>query len=151
MNEDTLRQIIREELALAFESMSQPRQRATRLPADWALPRAWGVWAMSEQPSWTADHVRAQAATFKDYWCSKSGQGATKVDWAGTWRNWVRRAGPMTNAATGGQTSAVVTPAIEATRQLLASQELTPEQIAANAARAAEIRASLALVTKKVA
>ena len=106
---------------------------------------------MSEQPSWTADHVRAQAATFKDYWCSKSGQGATKVDWAGTWRNWVRKSGPMTNAAPGGQTSAVVTPAIEKTRQLLASQDMTPEQRAASDEARKAVADRLKSVIRRVA
>lgn len=31
-----------------------------------------------------------EAANFKDYWKSKSGNAATKLDWPATWRMWVR-------------------------------------------------------------
>lgn len=64
---------------------------ATRLPADWRLPRAWGEWALSERPDMTADDVRREAETFADYWRAKAGADARKLDWQATWRNWVRR------------------------------------------------------------
>lgn len=62
-----------------------------RLPAEWALPKAWGEWAMQEVPEWTPDHVRKVGERFGDYWRAKSGKDATKADWLATWRNWVRR------------------------------------------------------------
>lgn len=67
-----------------------PATRGTRLNADWALPKAWGEWALSEFPAWTAEKVRTEAAKFGDYWHSKSGKDATKTDWLATWRNWCR-------------------------------------------------------------
>jgi len=65
--------------------------RATRLPADWVLPKAWGEWAMQERPQWAAGDIRNIAEVFKDHWIAASGRGASKLDWLATWRNWVRR------------------------------------------------------------
>ncbi|ETS10927.1 DUF1376 domain-containing protein [Bartonella henselae] len=36
--------------------------------------------------------VKVEIAKFRDYWRSKSGANATKIDWQATWRNWVRKA-----------------------------------------------------------
>ena len=30
------------------------------------------------------------ADQFKDFWCAKPGKDGVKLDWAATWRNWVR-------------------------------------------------------------
>lgn len=65
--------------------------RATRLPESWRLPKAWRDWALAERPDWTAVHVDTVAASFHDYWISKGGADARKVNWEATWRNWVRR------------------------------------------------------------
>lgn len=62
-----------------------------RLPEDWALPKAWGEWALTQFPAMTADEVRNQADVFADYWRAKAGQDARKLDWLMTWRNWIRR------------------------------------------------------------
>lgn len=79
--------------------------RATRLPADFVLPDDWMQWALREHPSWTADGVRRVFDQFRDYWTAKGGADARKVDWAATWRNWVRR------ERSPGMPKAVVTPA----------------------------------------
>lgn len=50
---------------------------------------------MAEQPTWTTQHTGKMAATFRDYWIAKPGQSGVKTDWEATWRNWVRREGPM--------------------------------------------------------
>ena len=63
-------------------------KRAGRLSKDFSLPRDWGEWAVSE--GWPEDAVRTEAMKFKDYWISKSGRDATKLDWLATWRNWMR-------------------------------------------------------------
>ncbi|PLZ02560.1 hypothetical protein CY652_10640 [Burkholderia sp. WAC0059] len=87
--------------------------RASRLPEDWALPRAWGEWALTETQqfastlknwaggAWTPEHMRFEADKFRDYWHGKSGKDAAKTDWLATWRNWVRNAGPLRAAAAG--------------------------------------------------
>jgi hypothetical protein len=33
-----------------------------------------------------------ETSKFVDYWRAKSGRDATKLDWPGTWRNWMRKA-----------------------------------------------------------
>lgn len=67
-----------------------PKTRGTRLPADWVLPKVWGVWALSEYPHWTPDIVRQIGLSFADHWHAATGRGSTKADWPATWRNWCR-------------------------------------------------------------
>lgn len=72
--------------------------RGSRLPESWSLPKAWGDWALIEFPSWTPEAVRSEASKFRDWWVSKTGKDATKLDWEATWRNWCRNAknpGPL--------------------------------------------------------
>ena len=63
--------------------------RGTRLPLDWRLPDDWKAYAI-EQRKWEPEEVEKEAASFADYWHSKAGQGAVKLDWRKTWINWVR-------------------------------------------------------------
>lgn len=67
---------------------SQKKKRASRLSDDWVLPRDWGAWALSE--GYPDALIRLEAEKFKDYWISKSGRDATKLDWEATFRNWMR-------------------------------------------------------------
>jgi hypothetical protein len=69
---------------------SLPKQRASRLSPDWFLPKDWGEWAVSEGCS--VDLIRSEADKFRDYWHSKAGASAAKLDWQATWRNWIRAA-----------------------------------------------------------
>ena len=69
---------------------AQTAKKGTRLADDWVLPKAWGDWALTEKPNWTADDVRRVAADFKDHWLAKAGKDAVKMDWLATWRKWVR-------------------------------------------------------------
>lgn len=62
--------------------------RASRLPATWVLPKAYGEWALAEFPAWNADHVRRVATMFKNHWIAAGGQQARKLDWYATWQNW---------------------------------------------------------------
>lgn len=71
------------------EANASSKKRSARLPAEWVLPKAWGVWAVSEGMSET--DVRREAERFRDYWHSIGGQRAVKLDWQATWRNWVRK------------------------------------------------------------
>jgi hypothetical protein len=71
---------------------ASPAKKGSRLPNDWYLPKTWGEWALSEMIGWTVDDVRTQSAMFADYWQSKPGADAAKLDWLKTWRNWCRRA-----------------------------------------------------------
>lgn len=69
--------------------------RGYRLPNDWVLPKPWGEWALEEFKTWTPDVVRVEADKFRDFWCSKAGREAAKLDWQATWRNWCRNAKPV--------------------------------------------------------
>jgi len=48
--------------------------------------------------------LRLEAERFQNYWSSKSGSAATKVDWRRTWLNWTINAkGANTNGNGSGQ------------------------------------------------
>lgn len=81
------------------EAIASPKKRGSRLPDGWVLPRSWGEWALSE--GYAADVVRREAENFKDYWHSKAGPTATKLDWEATWRIWIRKA-PKGNGYVNG-------------------------------------------------
>jgi hypothetical protein len=66
-------------------------KRASRLSTEWALPVKWGRWAVDQ--GYSEATVRLESDKFRDFWCSKSGKDATKVDWEATWRNWMRNSG----------------------------------------------------------
>ncbi|WP_093234680.1 hypothetical protein [Sinorhizobium sp. NFACC03] len=63
-------------------------RRASRLPAtfepDWAFAAGLGFGPAE---------ATIEFDKFRDYWTAKSGRNATKLDWAATWRNWMRNAG----------------------------------------------------------
>lgn len=80
-------------------------KRGQRLAQDWILPEDWKAWALAQFPAWTPAWVAGVAERFKDHWTAASGQGASKVDWSGTWRNWCRKepaAPPVAQAAAPG-------------------------------------------------
>lgn len=77
--------------------------RGTRLLPDWFLPKEWGEWAVGE--GWSIQGIKAEADKFRDYWISKAGSGAVKLDWQATWRNWIRAANQKGNV-NGKQPSA---------------------------------------------
>ena len=81
----------------------EPKRRppiGTRLPEDWALPKAWGDWALQQQPTWTPDRVRQAADAFRDHWIANANRKeGRKADWFATWRNWVRREKPSNVSA----------------------------------------------------
>ena len=62
-------------------------KRGTRLAQDWVLPPLWKEWATRVRPTLNIDET---AESFKDFWHSKAGASAVKLDWHATWRNWVR-------------------------------------------------------------
>lgn len=65
-----------------------PAPRGTRLPADWqpdAELRRWTV-----QAGMTREQASAALEDFRDYWCAKTGKGATSLDWSRNWKRWVR-------------------------------------------------------------
>ena len=69
------------------ETETEKNKRGSRLAQDWVLTKSLGEWAQSERPDLD---VRQVAEQFKDYWIAQAGQKGVKLDWAATWRNWVR-------------------------------------------------------------
>lgn len=77
---------------LSLPSASTKPKNGTRLPGDWVLPKAWGEFALSEKPRWSADDVRRVAADFKDHWLANANRPTSKKsDWFAAWRIWVRK------------------------------------------------------------
>lgn len=69
---------------------SRKDAKATRLPDDWQPDRDLAQFAMDE----IGDRAlcRRETDRFKDYWKGQPGSKGCKLDWAGTYRNWIRRA-----------------------------------------------------------
>ena len=65
----------------------KPQKRGSRLPADWQPEEKLLAWAMKERTDLDMQKV---IDSFTDYWISKTGSAATKLDWDATFRNWVR-------------------------------------------------------------
>lgn len=105
--------------------------RGARLPKDWALPKAWGEWAIAKYPHWPADTVRLIADSFRNHWTAKTGKDATKLDWFATWQNWCT--GDITQRqypAPRGKPHAVDTANRNAeAKRLLGFTVTTPEEI----------------------
>ena len=74
-------------LTINHKPIVEKSQRGSRLANDWVLPNEWEYWANKERPDLNAMQVADQ---FKDFWCAKPGKDGVKLDWAATWRNWVR-------------------------------------------------------------
>lgn len=73
--------------------------KGTRFALD-SLPDDWRAFARTERQDIDADR---EFQIFVDYWRAQPGQKGVKVDWAATWRNWIRRANPpRTTAAASG-------------------------------------------------
>lgn len=70
--------------------VSKKRRVGTRLKPDWVLPDDFRDWAIEQNYPQAA--VDRQAEQFRDFWISKTGRDATKLDWFATWRNWMRNA-----------------------------------------------------------
>jgi uncharacterized protein YdaU (DUF1376 family) len=81
-----------------------PKKRATRIPDDWVLSKELGEWALDE--GHTKEQIRFEADQFRDYWIGVGGQRGTKLDWAATWRNWIRRNGKQNGTRTNNEQAA---------------------------------------------
>lgn len=71
------------------EGSKEPSGRAERLPDDFAPTAELRQWASENTPDVNVDD---QTTRFIDYWRGIGGQRGRKVDWPGTWRNWLRKA-----------------------------------------------------------
>ena len=67
---------------------AEPRvRRGSRLPVDW-VPSPDTLAALSAEGCMNAKEA---LPAFRDYWFAVPGQRGVKLDWEGTYRNWVRR------------------------------------------------------------
>lgn len=80
-------------------STEGPRKRGSRLQPEWMPPQNVIAEMRSECPS---VDLKIEHRKFVDYWTDKTGKDATKLDWVGTWRNWIRRAAERTSSRTHG-------------------------------------------------
>lgn len=71
--------------------------RGCRLPPEWQLTSDLREMALAINPRVNPEN---EAEKFRDFWLAKSGRDATKLDWAATWRNWIRRSTPTASVAT---------------------------------------------------
>lgn len=69
------------------ESKKVSKSRGTRLSLD-ALPAEWKLFCIAERPDLDPEET---FRIFTDHWRALPGQRGCKLDWEGTWRNWVRR------------------------------------------------------------
>jgi len=69
------------------ETPKKERTKGSRLSADFVLQDEWVAFCQQHRPDLNPAVV---FDGFKDYWVSKTGSAATKLDWTATWRNWVR-------------------------------------------------------------
>jgi len=84
---DRDRDSIKEKEESNDSSKKTDAKRGTRIPEGDQLPTEWEAFAKQEghpdpQREWLI---------FTDYWRSQPGQKGVKLDWFGTWRNWIRR------------------------------------------------------------
>lgn len=55
------------------------------------ITEEWLEWGLNNT-GWDSDRIILEMKAFQDYWNSKAGQNAIKMDWSATWRNWIRNA-----------------------------------------------------------
>ena len=67
----------------------EKRNNGSRLSGDWALPDDWFAWTIEQ--GLTPQEAYDTEARFRDYWIAVAGSKGVKLDWAATWRTWIRR------------------------------------------------------------
>jgi hypothetical protein len=75
------------------------RKRGTRIPEDFAVTTEMVTWARENAPNINGAY---ETQKFVDYWRGRTGKDATKLDWIGTWRNWIRKAQEDTQRGSRG-------------------------------------------------
>jgi hypothetical protein len=68
------------------------RKRARRIPDDFALTDDLRTWGRAR--GFTDPQLDEITENFVRYWRAKAGRDATKLDWPGTWQNWVAKESP---------------------------------------------------------
>jgi uncharacterized protein YdaU (DUF1376 family) len=73
--------------ATASPTPSANPKKGARLPADWQPSDELLSWAKQKRPDL---NLADTAESFRDFWHSKAGKDACKLDWGLTFKNWVR-------------------------------------------------------------
>jgi hypothetical protein len=78
---------------------SKKQPRGTRWPPDQAVPPDWiqAAGMKRAERGLPPIDLPTTAEMFSNYWASKSGRDATKVDWRMTWMNWMLKENPRPN------------------------------------------------------
>jgi hypothetical protein len=76
------------EVSKVEESVKKEKIKGSRLSQDWVIPEEYIKFCQTERPDLD---VKLVTDNFKDFWISKAGSNATKLDWFATWRSWVRK------------------------------------------------------------
>ncbi|QOP64804.1 helix-turn-helix DNA binding domain protein [Microbacterium phage DelaGarza] len=79
------------------------RRRATRIPDPFVVTAE--MWGWCHEKGFDMAWAREQTERFVDYWRGVPGQRGTKLDWPGTWRNWLRRSWDDRRAPSTGSTA----------------------------------------------
>ena len=79
-------------------------KRGTRIPDDFTVTPDMVAWARDN-----ASHVdgRYETAQFCDYWRSKAGKDAAKLNWVLTWQTWMRKAEQQAPTSRNGTRSGI--------------------------------------------
>jgi hypothetical protein len=67
-----------------------PKTKASRIPENWTPSPDLVAYAERELPGVDVEKL---AEAFRDFWTAAAGERARKLNWAATWRTWVRRSG----------------------------------------------------------
>ncbi len=82
---------------------SKKQNRGTRISGDWSLSETDRSFA--KQEGFSDWEIQREAQKFRDYWTACAGSKGVKLDWAATWRQWIRngadRAGKTPSPTSG--------------------------------------------------
>jgi len=79
-------------------------RRGTRIPQPFVVTGDMRAWAAQEVPGLDVDR---STRSFVDYWRGVAGAKGTKLDWVGTWRNWLRKDHERSPGGRAGRPSSV--------------------------------------------
>ncbi|MCA3080575.1 MAG: hypothetical protein ING71_17505, partial [Rhodocyclaceae bacterium] len=77
--------------------------RGSRIPEDWQPSQ--DDYNQALNMGLTVEKVDNEANKFRDYWISKAGKDAVKLNWSATWRNWCRTAKDRSRAPSYSNTN----------------------------------------------
>lgn len=79
----------RQDTSTSPPTSSSGERRGTRIPPGFVATDDMLAWARTE--GWSPPDVARVTEAFVDYWTGIPGAKGRKVNWVGTWKNWLRR------------------------------------------------------------